>query len=388
MLTSSRITHHLLTLSLLAVLLTACQPSASPVDQNAIMTQAVQTAFASIQQTQIASTPSATNTPPATATLPPRTPPALPPVFQTQGLTFGVAPKTYIADACQYIKAKWDPNNAAPGTVVMVLFFHGIDKGIETSRDPTRFGAGDFKRTMQNLRDMGFQAINTTQLLNFLERNEKIPPRSVMLIEDDRHALGNYNDWFRPYWEQWGWPVVNGWISVDGGNDINLADNVALEQEGWVDHQAHGVVHNIPMTDSSTDEFIRSELQGSIDVLQQYYGKKPIAIIWPGGGFGVRPVQIARELGYRLGFTINPRGPIMFNWVPQADQPTTSTDLAEGPVNDPLMTLPRYWPLQVSSSLDSVRVMSNQAAAYAEQNKAVELDYYNIVCAPTYGQIP
>jgi hypothetical protein len=32
--------------------------------------------------------------------------------------------------------------------------------------------------------------------------------------------------------------------------------------------------------------------------------------------------------------------------------------------------------------------MGNEAAAYAEQNKAVELEYYDIVCAPTLGPIP
>ncbi|MBI1855510.1 MAG: hypothetical protein HYR93_06560, partial [Chloroflexi bacterium] len=91
---------------------------------------------------------------------------------------------------------------------------------------------------------------------------------------------------------------------------------------------------------------------------------------------------------YQLGFTINPRGPIMFNWVPQADQPTTSFDIAEGPVSDPPMTLPRYWPSQVVPSLDQVRQIGSDAAAYAEQNKATELEYYDIVCAPTYGLIP
>jgi len=37
--------------------------------------------------------------------------------------------------------------------------------------------------------------------------------------------------------------------------------------------------------------------------------------------------------------------------------------------------------------LDAIRVMGNEAAAYTEQNKAVELEYYDIVCAPTYGPI-
>jgi hypothetical protein len=52
------------------------------------------------------------------------------------------------------------------------------------------------------------------------------------------------------------------------------------------------------------------------------------------------------------------------------------------------MVLPRYWPTQVLGSLDGIRVTGEQAAAYAAQNKALELDYYDIVCAPTLGPIP
>jgi hypothetical protein len=379
-----------LTFSLLAVLLAACSPAtdaAPTLDPNAVMTQAFATLNAEMTATAQASAPTETPVPTATATRS-GPPPELPTVFQTDGLLPGVTPKTYINDECQYLKSKWDPNNATPGTIVMVIFHHGVEKGIQTSPDPTRFGSGDYKQTMKSLHDFGFQAINIQQLTDFLYNNSKIPPRSVVLIKDDRKSGEDLNDWNRPYWEQWGWPVVNAWINMDDYRDPNWADNAAFEKEGMVDHQAHGVVHNINMDDSATDEFIRSELQGSIDGIQKYFGKKPLAIIWTGGGFGLRSVQIARELGYRLGFTVNPRGPIMFNWVPQADTPTTSTDIAEGPVGDPLMTLPRYWPSQVIQNLDTVRIMSNDAAAYAEQVKAVELEYYDIVCAPTLGPIP
>ena len=271
----------------------------------------------------------------------------------------------------------------------MVVMFHGIEKGETAVSDPKNVGGGEFKQIMNGLHDMGFQAINTGQMADFLDHNARIPARSVLLIQDDRHAAGNFNDWFRPYWEKWQWPVVNGWISALGGNDPVLAENVELEQEGWVDHQAHGVVHNIPMGDSSTDEFLTGELEGSVTNIQTYFKKTPIAIIWPGGGFGVRPVQFARKYGYRLGFTINPRGPIMYNWVPLADQidPGRPLYIPEGPVNDPRMVLPRYWPGQVLPNLDAVRFMGEQAAAYAEQNRPTELQYYQIACEPTYGPI-
>ena len=383
----TRLTHlrsHSLSL-LLVILLSACQPAppATP-DMSAALTQAFGTALAQLQPT-VTAVPSETPVPAATAL---RTPPALASPFVASQLNHLDTPHTYIEDACQYIHDKWNSNNAAPGTIVMVIMFHGI-----TQEQATRvqdISAQDFKQLMSDLKEQGFEAINATQLADFLDSNAKIPPRSVMLIVDDRHRAESFNEHFRPYYEQWGWQVVNGWISAFGGEDAFLQENLVLANEGWVDYQSHGFIHNENMTDSSTDEFLRQELEGSKENLQTYFNKTPVAIIWPGGNFGVRPVQAARQYGYRIGFTINPRGPIMYNWVPLADQkdPARPIYLEEGYVNDPRMVLPRYWPNQVQANLDTVRTIGNEAAAYAEQNRAAELEYYDIMCAPTHGAIP
>lgn len=376
------------------LVLGACGPGARPPDASSQMTQAVGTAMAALVATRAAATPDAHSPEPGvsvTSTVAvPRTPPALPGVFSTGALNPLDTPHTYIHDSCEYLKDKWSSINSAPGTIVLVVMFHGIEKAGGSVTDPKNIGANNFKLLMNGLHDMDFQAIDTQQLADFLDSNARIPERSVVLVQDDRHAAGNFNDWFRPYWEKWHWPVVNAWISALGGSDPVLPDNVELEKEGWVDHQAHGVVHNIPMSDSSADDYLTGELEGSITNMQKYFGKTPIAIIWPGGGFGVRPVQFARKYGYRLGFTINPRGPIMFNWVPLADQvdPARPVLLPEGPVDDPRMVLPRFWPEQVLQNLDAIRVISEQAAAYAQQNKPAEMDYYSIVCAPALGPIP
>ena len=381
-----RISRIFLGLGLLAVILTACAPApASPTpDMDIVMNQAIQTAMAGI----VTPTPLPTETPLPTTTMPPRTPPALPPAFTTNVLNPLDTPHTYVADTCQYLQDKWNSTSATPGTIVIVIMFHGINKDA-SNLDPNDITVQDFKKLMNSLKELGFDAINAAQLADFLEHNAAIPRRAVVLTYDDRHRAEAYEH-FRPYWEQWGWPVINGWISAFGGDDQFLGENVTLAGEGWVDYQAHGVVHNINIVPGSTDDFILSELQGSIDNLQTYFGKTPIAYIWPGGGFTPRGAQLAREVGYRVGFTVNPRGPIMYNWVPQADaaDPQRPYAIPEGPVNDPLLTLPRYWPTQVLAELDTIRVMGNEAAAYAEQNKATELEYYDIVCAPTYGPIP
>jgi hypothetical protein len=374
-------------LSLLAIILTACTSQASPPtpDMSAALTRAVQTAFAQLQPT-FTEIPSETPVPPPTAI---RTPPALPSTFVASQLNPLDIPHTYIQDTCQYIHDKWNSNNAAPGTVVMVIMFHGVDK--EKATDVNDISVQDFNRLMNDVKEQSFEAINMTQMAEFMDHNAKIPPRSVLLISDDRHQGAYFNDHFRPYHDQWGWPVVNGWISLeDGPRALSLEDNIALETEGWVDHQSHGYIHNINMGDSSTDEFIKTEFEKSISDLEQNFNKTPIAIIWPGGGFGIRPVQFARQYGYRLGFTINPRGPVMYNWIPLADQsdPARPAFLPEGYVNDPRMVLPRYWPYQVQSNLDAVRNIGSDAAAYAEQNKVTELEYYDIMCSPKLGQIP
>ena len=369
----------------LLLLVTACQPAPAPTpDMSVALTQALETGFAQLQPS---ASPLPTDTPPPLPTAI-RTPPALPATFVTPQLNPFDTPHTYIEDTCQYLHDQWNSANAAPGTVVMVIMFHGI-----TQEQATRvhdISKQDFKQMMNDLKEQGFEAINATQLADFLDHNAKIPPRSVVLIVDDRHRAESFNEHFRPYYEQWGWQVVNGWISAYGAEDAFLPENVALASEGWVDYQSHGFIHNENMTDASTDEFLRQELQGSKENLESHFHKTPVAIIWPGGNFGVRPVQAARQYGYRIGFTINPRGPVMYNWVPLADQrdPARPIYLEEGYVDDPRMVLPRYWPSQVQASLDTVRTIGNEAAAYAEQNKAVELEYYDIMCAPTYGMIP
>ena len=376
-----------LCLSLLTIILSACQaaPPSTP-DVSAALTLAFETAVAHIQPT---ATPIPSETPIPTATAV-RTPPALPTTFVASQLNPLDTPHTYVQDTCQYLQDKWNTDNAVPGTVVMVVMLHGIKKDA-ADVTPNDITVKDFRQMMDDLHEQGFEAINATQMADFIDHNAKIPIRSVLLIQDDRRTAENFNEHFRPYHDKWGWPVVNAWISFeDGVRALNLDANIALEAEGWVDHQSHGYIHNINMSDSSTDEFIKTEFEKSISDLQQNFHKTPVAIIWPGGGFGIRPVKFAREYGYRIGFTINPRGPVMYNWVPLADQQDQARPAyqPEGYVNDPRMVLPRYWPYQVQANLDVVRNIGKDAAAYAEQNKAIELEYYDIMCAPRYGAIP
>ncbi len=369
-------------LILLAFFLTACagaKPTPAP---------PTPTASALPTETQ---TPLPTDTPTPDASPTPtaiRTPPALPAVFKTTVLNPLDTPHTYVADTCQYLQDKWSSQNSTPGTVVMPIMFHSITEGGVTNANQT--SKKDFDALMQALHANGFQAINMTQMANFMEHDARIPARSVLLIADDRHARDYYDLFFRPYWDQFKWPVVNAWISTPLSSADLWQQQVDLEKEGWIDHQAHGVVHNTPMGPGTGDAYATSELQGSIDAFKKYFNKAPIAIIWPGGLFTHGATLIARQLGYRLGFTSTPRGPSMFNWVPLTDMadPARPYWPQDGYVNDPLLVLPRYWDTDAIKHLKAVMQIGDDATAYAQANKSIELEYYDIVCAPKLGPLP
>lgn len=334
-------------------------------------------------------TPGPTETAAPPTADPNQKPPELPEIFVSELLNPLDVPHTYEKDVCTFLKNRWDAGKAAPGTAVMVVMYHSIVKGDDSSVSfDNQVTAEKHNQFMEDLKAQGFETIDMTQFVNFMYNNDYIPERSALIISDDRHREGYWRDHFKPYYEKYGWRVVNGWISApDTGADL-WAENQKVEQEGYVDHQAHGVIHNITMSDASTDEFLYGELQGSVDKIQEYFGKKPIGIIWPGGNFGFRPIEIAKEAGYKVGFTVNPRGPVMYNWVPLVDEsdPTRPSFLPDGK-QDPLFVIPRYWNTDGSYHIDTVRQLSKAAQDYIYANRETEIAYYNIVCAPSSGPL-
>ena len=154
----------------------------------------------------------------------------------------------YLDDPCEYLEKQFDEGKSAPGTVVMPIMFHSISDNCVRDSDGSCITDVEFYELMDALIANGFEAISAEEFTGFLYNNEVIPHRSVLLIADDRRNGIYFETFFQSYYEDYGWPVISAYIASNSLGMRVTEENAALEKEGWVDHQAHGAYHNIPIT--------------------------------------------------------------------------------------------------------------------------------------------
>jgi len=91
--------------------------------------------------------------------------------------------------------------------------FHSIAGDSRPIADDTTITETYFHSIMDHAASLGFQTITTAQLAAFLTSNAHIPPRSMILIVDDRKRAQYFTTYFEPYHQKYGWTVTNAWIS-------------------------------------------------------------------------------------------------------------------------------------------------------------------------------
>jgi hypothetical protein len=250
--------------------------------------------------------------------------------------------------------------------------FHSIVQNGTQITDPKDITGDQFKAFVDYAHFLGFETITTQELIAFLEENSSIPQRSMIIIVDDRRP-GLIREWIMPVLEQYDWTVISAYIADP--NSLHWAWDMMdqLYTSGRMEVQSHGYTGQLYVVPETPIEQVQNEILNSTPVLEQHFNVRPIAFIWPGGNFTSGSVQVAREGGYKLGFTAYSRGPVLFNWIPLGEE--------EQAVNDPLMVLPRAWSSAVNVNLDEAVKVSEQAAEFAEQNFSAEAAWYRTYCA-------
>jgi peptidoglycan/xylan/chitin deacetylase (PgdA/CDA1 family) len=295
--------------------------------------------------------------------------------FDYSDLHQGVQPVAYIEDPCDYLISRWHEDKSAPGTIVVPIMFHSVAKPGREITDSTTISVEYLDYFMERAKTLGFSTITTEELIGFLNRNEKIPERSMILILDDRRP-GVVEEYFMPYLEANDWTLTLAWPTTDATNDELWERMETLSETGYLDIQSHGHDH-IYIQDYTPFEEIYEEVYQPIEVIESHFGTTPRALIWPGGNFNQTSVQLAQEAGFKLGFTVFSRGPVMYNWIPLGSE--------ESAMEAPLLVLPRFWSTAADAALDKALKIGEEARVAAEALKAEELAYIALYCQPQDG---
>ena len=377
-----KIIHTLMITFFILILLSSCVSGSQTVNDGEARESLTQTASSAVSNMpsptpKPSSTPTKTMTSTFTVTPAPTNTPTITPTayalqsFTSDQLHADVTIESYIQTNCEYLENRWGEDKSSPGTIVVPIMFHSIAKVGRVITDSTTISTEYFEYFMRHAKELGFSTITMDELVRFIDNNEKIPERSMILILDDRRP--GVTEMFMPYLLSNDWTLTLGWITTDRTSDALWKRMEDLAASGHLDVQSHGHDH-IYIQDYTPVEEIEEEIYKPIEVIQEHFGTKPSAIIWPGGNFTVQSVEIAHAAGLKLGFTIFPRGPLMYNWIPQGEE-----ELAVG---DPLMVLPRYWSTTADSALNQAIVISEAAKQQAESVKADELLYLETYCQP------
>ena len=329
-------------------------------------------------------TPSPSRSPSPTPMLT-RTPTALPPtitptppsltLFIAEELRAGVLPRTYIDDPCTYLENRWGEGKSEPGTIVVPIMFHSVAKPGREITDPSTVSMAYFEYFMGRAKELGFETITVDELVGFLYENQKIPEKSMLLILDDRRP--GVTELFMPYLEDNDWTLTLAWPTTDATGDDLWARMEGLAATGRLDVQSHGHDH-IYIQDYTPLEDVQGEIYKPIEVIETHFGTTPRALIWPGGNFTDPALQMALEAGFKVGFTVYSRGPLMFNWIPQGAE--------ELEMSQALMVLPRYWSKDADIALEQALAIGEAARENAQDIKRDELNYLDVYCHSSQGE--
>ncbi len=193
-------------------------------------------------------------------------------------------PQSYLEDNCAYLQMRWSAENSQPGTVVVPIMFHSIVQNGTRVDNPKDITGDEFNAFVNYARYLGFETITTQQLLDFLKQNTSIPPRSMIIIVDDRRP-GLIREWLMPVLEENAWTVTSAYIADPDSFQFawDLMDQ--LFTTGRMEVQSHGYTGGLYILPETPVEQIQNEIWNSTPVLEEHFGRRPNAFIWPGGNF-------------------------------------------------------------------------------------------------------
>jgi peptidoglycan/xylan/chitin deacetylase (PgdA/CDA1 family) len=185
---------------------------------------------------------------------------------------------------------------------VPVLMYHSIDNNDKTTK--LSVSPESFARQMKFLHDRQYNVVGLDKVVSYMQKKEKVPPRTVAITFDD----GLYNNYENAYpvLKKYGIPATIVIIVKKIGQPgyMGWKEIKELAGSGVITIGSHTVSH-LWLPAMGTKE-LAYELQASKEILEKGIGKEVGIICYPIGAHNERVERFSKEAGYMCGVATNP----------------------------------------------------------------------------------
>jgi peptidoglycan/xylan/chitin deacetylase (PgdA/CDA1 family) len=196
---------------------------------------------------------------------------------------------------------------------IPVLMYHKVNSDPRTGGPGIRVTPARFERQMRYLANNGYHTVSLTDLVAFIEKNEALPPRPVVITFDDGY-LDNYRHAF-PVLKKYGFTatifVVANYVGKTNGFDVRAGLQPVNQMAGWEELEQMGgygiVIGSHTMDHPSLTRLslskARYQIENSKSVLEERLGRPVEVFSYPYGSYNDRLAQMVKEGGYLASVT-------------------------------------------------------------------------------------
>ncbi|MFH0857184.1 MAG: polysaccharide deacetylase family protein [Candidatus Magasanikbacteria bacterium] len=184
-----------------------------------------------------------------------------------------------------------------------ILCFHHVGESPRGASEETKnwyVSKNKFESILEYLQEKNYNTLFASDLLQYMEE-EKLPENSILLTFDDGSKTFYTNVY--PLLKKYNMKAVMHIMSgVKGNLWLSTEEIQEMEKSGLVEFQSHTEYHAYLTRISDTE--IKRELERSKKILEEITQKPVEFIAYPFGLYDERVMRIAKEVGYKGGFTI------------------------------------------------------------------------------------
>lgn len=183
---------------------------------------------------------------------------------------------------------------------ITVLCYHAINDN-ENIKDPIIIGKDRFESHLKAIKDLGFTTLSMDDLEEYILNNREIPRNSVLITFDDGY-MDNYSNAYPLLKENNMKATIFVVPSLLDKEPYMTKNQVKEISDNGIDIESHTFSH-VDLDKKSYDEQ-KDELKKSKSELEKLLCKKVTTIAYPKGLFNDDTINIAKDAGYNLGFTV------------------------------------------------------------------------------------